>query len=42
MPVDPSNADHSAQVLEFAAQLMALSSSSKDLPSPGVVTLIGH
>jgi len=41
MPVDPSNADHSAQVLEFAAQLMAASSSSKDLPSPGVVTLMG-
>lgn len=42
MPVDPSNDDHSAQVLEFVSQLLALSSSSKDLPSPGVVTLIGH
>jgi hypothetical protein len=42
MPVDPSNTDHSAQVLEFVAQLLALSSSSKDLPAPGVITLIGH
>ncbi len=42
MDVDPSGLNHSAQVLEFVTQLLALSSSSKDLPAPSVVTLIGH
>jgi hypothetical protein len=41
-PVDPANLNHSAQVLELVLQLLALNSSSKDLPSPGLVTLVGH
>jgi hypothetical protein len=38
---DPTGCDHSSEVLELVLELMALSSSARDLPSPNLIT-VGH
>jgi hypothetical protein len=40
VPVDLAGCDRSAQVLEIVAQLLALNSSAKDLPTPNIIPLI--